>query len=221
MLEPEDGQAAPRAGRGRLRASHADREQVIDTLKDAFVQDRLTKDEFDARVGQALASRTHADLAALTADLPAGPAAAQPPREPVRARSGNAAENAAENATVKSGARVIAATTVLTAAVWAGALQSQAASQARASLVVTFTLVWLGIVLLVGAVMIESRRQRRSNGQLPPTPGGRGRGQASKREISADPPLRPGHRGRPHAAEASQRLMPRPSLLPEPRLNPS
>ena len=217
MLEPEDGQAAPRAGRGRLRASHADREQVIDTLKDAFVQDRLTKDEFDTRVGQALASRTHADLAALTADLPAGPAAAQPPREPVRAQSGNAAGNA----TVKSGARVIAATTVLTAAVWAGALQSQAASQARASLVVTFTLVWLGIVLLVGAVMIESRRQRRSNGQLPPPPGDRDRGQASKREISADPPLRPDHRGRPHAAEASQRRMPRPSLLPEPRLNPS
>ena len=219
MREPEDDEATPRAGRGRLRASHADREQVVDTLKDAFVQDRLTKDEFDARVGQALASRTQADLAALTADLPVGPPATQPPREPVRARS----ENAADNATVKSGARVIAATTVLTAAVWAGALQSQTASQAWASLVFTFTFIWLGIVFLVGAVMIESRRQRRSNGRLPPAPGdrGRGRGQAAKREISADPPLRPGHHGRPHVAEASQRLIPRPSLLPEPRLNPS
>jgi len=33
------------AGRGRLRASDADREQVIDVLKAAFVQGRLTKDE--------------------------------------------------------------------------------------------------------------------------------------------------------------------------------
>ena len=38
----------------------------------AFVQERLTKDEFDLRVGRALASRTYADLAALTADIPAG-----------------------------------------------------------------------------------------------------------------------------------------------------
>ena len=38
----------------------------------AFVQGRLTKDEFDLRVGQALTSGTHGDLAALTADIPAG-----------------------------------------------------------------------------------------------------------------------------------------------------
>ena len=68
-----DYRAARPVGRGRLRASHADREQVIDTLKNAFVQGRLTKDEFDSRVGDVLASRTYADLAALTADLPAGP----------------------------------------------------------------------------------------------------------------------------------------------------
>ena len=30
-------------GRGRLRASDADREKVIDTLKAAFVQGRLTR----------------------------------------------------------------------------------------------------------------------------------------------------------------------------------
>ena len=37
---------------GHLRASHADREQVIGILKAAFVQGRLTKDELDARVDQ-------------------------------------------------------------------------------------------------------------------------------------------------------------------------
>ena len=42
------------AGRGRPRASDADREQVIDMLKAAFVQGLLTKDELDARVGRAL-----------------------------------------------------------------------------------------------------------------------------------------------------------------------
>jgi hypothetical protein len=62
-----------------MRASHADREQVIDMLKTAFVQGRLAKDEFDLRVGQVLASRTYADLSALTADIPAGLIRAQSP----------------------------------------------------------------------------------------------------------------------------------------------
>ena len=85
MAGPGDEIAAGAEGRGHLRASHADREQVIGTLKAAFVQGMLAKDEFDLRVGQALASRTYADLAALTADLPAGLAGTQPPK-PARAQ---------------------------------------------------------------------------------------------------------------------------------------
>jgi Domain of unknown function (DUF1707) len=42
---------------------------VIDVLKATFVHGRLTMDEFDARVGQTFASRTYAELAALTADI--------------------------------------------------------------------------------------------------------------------------------------------------------
>jgi hypothetical protein len=78
------------AGRGHLRASRADREQVVSILKAAFVQGRLGKDEFDLRVGQAFGSRTYAELAAVTADLPAGLATvkrSQPARaldEPMR-----------------------------------------------------------------------------------------------------------------------------------------
>ena len=53
-------------------AGAAGREHVIDVLKAAFVQGRLTKDELDLRVGRAFASRAFADLTALTADLPAG-----------------------------------------------------------------------------------------------------------------------------------------------------
>src|SRR5712671_2386274 len=80
---PGDEIAAGAGGRGRLRASHADREQVIGILKAAFVHGRLDRDEFDLRVGRALASRTYADLAALTADIPARLARARLP-EPTR-----------------------------------------------------------------------------------------------------------------------------------------
>jgi Domain of unknown function (DUF1707) len=79
MTGPQDPAAA---GRGRLRAGHADREQAIDTLKTAFVHGQLTKDELDARAGQALAARTYADLAALTAGIPPRPPAGIPPRPP-------------------------------------------------------------------------------------------------------------------------------------------
>ena len=79
MPGPGDEIAAGAGGRAHMRASHADREQVIDTLKAAFVHGRLAKDEFDLRVGRVLASRTYADLGAVTADIPAGPVRAHSP----------------------------------------------------------------------------------------------------------------------------------------------
>jgi uncharacterized protein DUF1707 len=82
-VRPEPGVQAAAAG---LRASHADREQVIDLLKAAFVQGRLDRDEFGARIGQALTSRTYGELAAVTADIPAELTGALPRRPPVRAR---------------------------------------------------------------------------------------------------------------------------------------
>jgi hypothetical protein len=83
ITEPGNELAARAGGRGRLRASRADREQVIDMLKTAFMQGRLDRDEFGLRVGRALGSRTYADLAALTADIPARQARARSP-EPAR-----------------------------------------------------------------------------------------------------------------------------------------
>jgi len=85
MAGSGDEIAAGAGGRTHMRASHADREQVIDVLKTAFVQGRLAKDEFDLRVGQVFASRTYADLSALTADIPTGSICARSPnpaREP-------------------------------------------------------------------------------------------------------------------------------------------
>jgi hypothetical protein len=85
---PDEGKAA--AAAGRLRASPADRDQAIDTLKVAFVQGRLAMDEFDARIGQVLTAGTRAELAVVTADLPAGLAGARP-RKPSRRPMSNAA----------------------------------------------------------------------------------------------------------------------------------
>jgi hypothetical protein len=82
---PWDPMTADAMGRGRFRASDADREQVIDALKAAFVQGLLTKDELGMRAGQALASRTDAELAVITADIPAGLIEIQPPSKPAQA----------------------------------------------------------------------------------------------------------------------------------------
>ena len=70
-----DGPAGERAAAarcGRLRASDADRERVIELLKTAFVQGRLARDEFDVRVGEVLVARDWSDLAAITADIRSG-----------------------------------------------------------------------------------------------------------------------------------------------------
>jgi len=86
MAGPGDEIAAAEGrGDGHLRASHADREHVIGTLKSAFVQGRLTEDELDARLDQVYASRTYTELAEVTADIPIELTGAQPPRDPWRA----------------------------------------------------------------------------------------------------------------------------------------
>lgn len=57
---------------GMLTAT-ADRERTMDVLKAAYGEGRITKDEFDLRAGRAMGARTYAQLAAVVADLPAGP----------------------------------------------------------------------------------------------------------------------------------------------------
>ena len=58
---------------GQMRSSTADRERAVDVLKAAFAEGRLEHGEYVERVGQVYASRTYAELARLTADLPVGP----------------------------------------------------------------------------------------------------------------------------------------------------
>ncbi|MCT9083733.1 DUF1707 SHOCT-like domain-containing protein [Streptomyces fulvoviolaceus] len=54
-----------------LRASHADRDRVVDVLRIAAGDGRLTAEELDERLEVALSARTLDELAGLTADLPA------------------------------------------------------------------------------------------------------------------------------------------------------
>jgi hypothetical protein len=91
MTGPGDGNAAAAPRGGGMRASQADREHSLDVLKVAFAEGRVTLDELDHRVGQVLAAQTYAELAVVTADIPAGligapPAAAPTLPEPARAR---------------------------------------------------------------------------------------------------------------------------------------
>jgi uncharacterized protein DUF1707 len=58
---------------GHLRASHEDRDQVVEVLRVAAGDGRLTAEELDERLEAALTARTYAELAVLIRDLPAGP----------------------------------------------------------------------------------------------------------------------------------------------------
>jgi hypothetical protein len=58
-------------GHHSLRASDADRDAVVDRLREAAGEGRLEPDELEQRVDGALRARTYGDLAQLLADLPA------------------------------------------------------------------------------------------------------------------------------------------------------
>ena len=207
---PGDELAAFAAGRGRLRASHADREQVIGTLKAAFVQGMLAKDEFDLRVGQAFASRTYAELAAVTADLPAEPTAAQPPK-PARAQG--------EQPVLRPGPVIMAATAV-NAGVWAftflphWAPRNPDSDPPHAIVLLFFTtnLIYLLVLAIAVGFMIAGWREKRSARRPPRRPAPGAGGPASRRPPSANPcgELPSVDRSRRHTAEAERNLPPRP-----------
>jgi hypothetical protein len=56
-----------------IRASDQERESVVDVLRDAFTDGRLTLDEFEERTTAAYAAKTWPQLRELTSDLPAQP----------------------------------------------------------------------------------------------------------------------------------------------------
>jgi hypothetical protein len=129
-----------------LRASDADREQVLEFLKIAFVQGRLTIDELDARAGQALVSRTYGELAVLTADIPSGAGRALP--DLPAAPEGALAEDPvpARTRTPASAKAAVWAACVIAAlpAVWAAFLTFYG------GFVILFLLAFTGLILTTG-----------------------------------------------------------------------
>jgi hypothetical protein len=150
MAKPGDDMAAAAAGRGRLRASHADREHVLDVLQAAFVQGLLTKDELDMRVGQTFASRTCAELAALTADIPAGLVGAHPLRKPARAAAPHP-QNKVVNSCASAALTVLALGAILVTG--------------NAGLFFVVVVAISGVLFVVGGRMANSSHQKRSSRQ--------------------------------------------------------
>ena len=68
----------PPLARG-MRAGDADRDRVMELLNVAFIEGRLSKDEYDDRLEDTFSARTIADLDRIAADLPAPQPAVVPP----------------------------------------------------------------------------------------------------------------------------------------------
>jgi len=62
-----------------MRAADADRDRVVELLKLAYSEGRLSKDEYDGRLEIALSARTYADLDQIVTDLPVPRAATVTP----------------------------------------------------------------------------------------------------------------------------------------------
>jgi hypothetical protein len=180
MTESPDPMAEP--GRDHIRASHADREHVIDTLKAAFVQGRLTKDEFDQRVGQAFDSKTYAELAALSADLPAGPT--RPLSQPGRAQGWSLGDEKVLEWAIASALSPLAP---LAAAFLTG---NQVLAAVSVILFILDLVLGLPFLMIVVGTRVEERRQGHhspgSQGQ-PPGRGGRPPGGQRRGRTGHDP----------------------------------
>jgi Domain of unknown function (DUF1707) len=170
MPRPGDDMAAGAAGRGPIRASHADREQVIEALKDAFVHGRLNRDELDARAGQALAARTYAELAAATADIPPAPPAPAPaPVAPAPAASGQTRPPvpARERPLARVAAGSGGCLALAAAAVWASFILDPGGPGADRT--------WAGLLLMLGLYAVLAGVWILGSGVVTSMPRGSGR----------------------------------------------
>jgi Domain of unknown function (DUF1707) len=82
-----DSEPGREVARSELRASHEDRDRVVELLRVSAGDGRLTADELDERLELAMTARTYGELAKLVADLPAdGSMASAPARQAPRAK---------------------------------------------------------------------------------------------------------------------------------------
>lgn len=193
MTGPGDEMAAGAGGHSHLRTSHADREQVIGMFKAAFVQGRLPKDEFDLRVGQALASQTYADLAAVTADILGGLTRAQSPAPARKSAS-------------KEAVTAVACASAAWLSIWVPVVIVDGINS-LANLVLLIVLISVVPVSLVGFLLYHAWLDNRAGGQpsrgLPPGAGG----EVSQRLAPAGPgrTAPAANHGQRHAAQAVRR----------------
>jgi len=71
-----ESEAGGEVARSELRASHADRDRVVELLRVSAGDGRLTAEELDERLELAMTARTYGELARLVTDLPAEGSAA-------------------------------------------------------------------------------------------------------------------------------------------------
>jgi hypothetical protein len=181
-----------------MRVSDADRERAVDALKAAYVYGLVTKDEFDERVSQTFTSRTLAELALVTGDIPAGlaaaPATVTPP--PVKATP-------PAGANLGAGGRAVIAAAVLAVLAFVAAFFAGNPAAGVCALVAAGS--GVAGLFVAAAQILGSRRGERPGGQLPP------RGAIGTRQGVGQRP-HTGQARRRGPADAARSHSPRPRL---------
>jgi Domain of unknown function (DUF1707) len=195
---PDEG-----AGRGRMRAGHGDREQVLAELKAAFVQGRLDKGELEERAGQAVAARTYGELAALTADIP-DPAPSSEAASADAVAAGSTPGRTLARGVKRAGICMLAAAALMEAAFLTG----------NFLLIVAATFAALAAGGFLGYGIIDAIQERRALARLAlgtgsgSGPGGTGSsgGLSARRLLSPEGPVPPGDRAGPALTEARRSI---------------
>jgi Domain of unknown function (DUF1707)/Domain of unknown function (DUF4190) len=142
---------------GKMRAADADRDRVVEYLNVAYSEGRLSKDEYEGRVENALSARTYADLDQLLTDLPVAlPMARATVATPVARTNGLAMASLA----CGLAQFVFGPLTAIPAIVFGHVARhqikrtgEQGAGLALAGLMIGWATVILGIVLIIGLAM--------------------------------------------------------------------
>jgi hypothetical protein len=144
---------------GKMRASDRDRDRVVEVLSLAFSEGRLSKDEYDDRLGNALSARTYADLDHIVTDLPA----ARAPEAPRVAKV-----NALAVASLACGfAELVVGPLAAIPAIVLGHMArneikrsgEQGASLALGGLILGWAAVILGVLLVIVGMAVSARMQ--------------------------------------------------------------
>jgi hypothetical protein len=155
-------------GRGKLRASDADRDRVVEILNVAYTEGRLSKEEYDGRLENAFSARTYADLDQIVTDLPVARAPVVASAGPLAPLAPVAKLNGLAIASLACGIAQFAVGPLATIpAIVLGHMArhqikrsgEQGASLALAGLILGWAAVILGIIILVVAMAVSFRMQ--------------------------------------------------------------